>query len=115
LVYHILAKVALKQKELGEITVNRIHLLKSREINVILVSTPTHKSYYRNIDPELTKIIENTLSPILTQYMIKFYDYSKDNRFVDDDFYNCDHLNVIGADKFSRILDNEVLNEIKGR
>ena len=29
-------------------------------------------------------------------------------RFTDEDFYDADHLNVHGAEKFTRILDREV-------
>ena len=44
---------------------------------------------------------------------IPYYDYFKGDRFEESDFYDNDHLNFMGAEKFSKILDNETVSKIK--
>ena len=41
--------------------------------------------------------------------IIEYYDYCYDNRFVDEDFMDSSHLSEIGANKFSRIVKEEIL------
>jgi len=86
-----------------------IKILKQKSIEPILITTPTHRSYYKNLDVKIINIINNTVENITKHHKIKYYNYLKDDRFVDSDFYNCDHLNYNGAKKFSKILDDEVL------
>ncbi len=46
------------------------------------------------------------------KYGIKHYDFLKDKRFDDADFYDQDHLCQNGAKKFTRII-KEILSETK--
>jgi len=89
--------------------------LQRRNIRVLIVTLPTHKSYYSNIKTETKLLIKNTINSIIIKYNMQYYDYTIDNRFVDTDFYNCDHLNIDGANKFSKILYEELLLEKQNR
>lgn len=85
-----------------------IDYLSERNIKLILVTTPTHPSYYNNIPKNILNFIHSELEVITDKYNINYYDHLMDDRFIDTDFYNCDHLNVEGAEKFSKIFNEEV-------
>ena len=44
---------------------------------------------------------------------VEYYDYSTDERFIDEDFYDASHLTDIGANKFSKIVKEEVLSSLE--
>lgn len=94
-----------------KILVETIKYLKKRNIKIYLVTAPAHESYYKNINEKLLKTIYKEINNLTAIYKIKYFNYLKDNRFIVSDFYNCDHLNVIGAEKFSIILNDEVFNK----
>ena len=78
-----------------------------RDIKVILLTTPTHESYYSLLDSvHLNKTIE-TCEMLAQAYSNTTYlNLLKDSSFVADDFYDPDHLNTRGAEKLTKILDN---------
>lgn len=81
---------------------------KSRDIQLILVTTPCWHSYYDNLDKrQLDKMYELT-----NRYMEEsgaiYFDYLKDPRFEADDFFDSDHLSDIGALKFTKILNEDI-------
>ena len=39
---------------------------------------------------------------------IEFWDYSINNDFIKNEFFNPDHLNKKGAERFSKILDSRL-------
>lgn len=81
---------------------------KLRNIKLILITTPAWHTYYDNLDKrQLNKMYE----VIRKIPEVKYYDYLKDKRFVEDDFYDPDHLSDIGARKFTLILKSEVLDK----
>jgi len=49
------------------------------------------------------------LDDLCNKYRCKYYDYSNDERFIKTDFIDVNHLNFVGAEKFSRIVNNEIL------
>lgn len=87
-----------------------IELCYERGVALTLITPPTWYTYYENLDGEqLTKMYE-MIDSLQNKYsFINYYDFLRDKRFVADDFYDCDHLSNIGADKFSKIL-NTLLN-----
>lgn len=87
-----------------------IEVCKEKEITLTLITTPTWHTYYNNINKiQLSKTFEIIDSIQKEHPFVKYYNFLSDNRFVADDFYDCDHLSNIGADKFSKIL-NELLS-----
>jgi len=85
--------------------------LKKRNIKVYLITTPTHVSYFKNVNEKIFDMIFKEISKITSKYNTKYYNFISDIRFNDLDFYNCDHLNINGATKFSKILNEEVINK----
>lgn len=85
-----------------------ISYCKSRHIKLILITTPTWHTYYEKLDKKQLKKMYEFIYKIPDAV---FYDYLKDKRFVEDDFYDADHLSDIGAQKFTLILKKEVLDK----
>jgi hypothetical protein len=52
------------------------------------------------------------MNDLCLKYNAEYFDYFKDSRFTKGDFYDNDHLNYIGAGKFSRILDQDIVSKI---
>ena len=83
---------------------------RARDIDLILVTTPTWNTYYNSLDDrQLCKMYE-IIDDILSEYdNVSYFDYLKDPRFEASDFYDCDHLSAdIGARKFTRILRKDI-------
>lgn len=84
-----------------------IALCKDKDINVILITTPTWHTYYNGLNRvQLAKTHEVIDELLRNNEHIKYYDFLTDDRFVEDDFYDSDHLSNVGANKFSAILNN---------
>lgn len=86
--------------------------LLKKNITVVMVTLPTDASYYRNLDKDKSQLMNRTLVEFADKHQIKFCDYTKDPRFSIEDFTweMPDHMNALGAMKFSRILDKDVIN-----
>lgn len=95
---------------------SRLHqildLCNEANANLILITTPTWHTYYENLDKrQLAKMYEVIDSFQQENPLVKYYNFMTDGRFAADDFYDCDHLSNLGADKFSLILNDEVLDK----
>lgn len=85
-----------------------IETLKKRGIKIILFSTPVASTYSKFCDSAILLRNNKLINQIVSKYSNCFYkDYSTDSRFTIKDFGNNDHLNFIGARKFSSILNDE--------
>ena len=85
--------------------------LQRRNIQVALVGTPDPASYYDNLDPVKVRRMNEEMARFAQHHHIKMHNYMTDPRFSADDFTLkiVDHLNARGAEKFSRILDAEII------
>ena len=87
-------------------------LAKNQGAKLIILITPKYKTYNNCKNPVVTQEIESFLASIKQKYPnTEYYDYSNDKRFVDEDFYNASHLTDIGANKFSKIVKEEILDK----
>jgi hypothetical protein len=87
-----------------------IKTLKRKNIIPVIVTPPVFLTYSKFINKKKWSKIQVEIKDICSMYNINYYDYSTDSRFVKHDFLDNDHLNFIGAEKFSRILDTEILH-----
>lgn len=83
----------------------------------VLVTTPLLSEYndtVREKDPAFYDDFYGILDEITVATGVCYYDYSNDERFTGtyDLFFNTDHLNRAGAQKFTAILYDEVLREL---
>ena len=85
---------------------------RKRGIKLFLVTTPCWGSYTDNLNKEQLSKMYESLKVIQREFDFQYFDYLTDNRFVADDFFDSNHLSHIGAEKFTKIL-NEKIKEIK--
>ena len=76
----------------------------TNNITPILISTPTWKDYRSHLDCRQAPRTRKITDSIATRHNLKYFDYSDDSRFNEDDFYDADHLCDKGANKFTRLL-----------
>lgn len=83
-----------------------IKYCKQHNIELYFFSAPVYKTYIDNQvslkKRRVNKFIQNT---IIT-YKTKYFDFEKSHQFDLKDFSNDDHLNVNGAEKYSKIVDS---------
>lgn len=94
------------EKLLGEI----IELCIAANIEPVIITTPALNVYEENLDKRIYLEMQNTIAHFCKKYNIKYYNYMSDGRFSVEDFCDADHLNFKGADKFSRVLNQEILH-----
>jgi hypothetical protein len=83
---------------------------KEHNIRLILITTPTFHTYYETVDVKQLNKMYSTIEMIKNKYHLSYFNHFKDDRFVEDDFWDDDHLNDVGAEKFTRILNEEIKN-----
>lgn len=85
--------------------------LLKRKVTPVLITPPVYATYYNNTDAEIDKKNAEIIKALCTKYNCMYYDYTKDTRFEKRDFFDNDHLNFVGAEKFSKIVDEEILKD----
>ncbi len=86
-----------------------IKLAQAKKIKIIIYTSPAYKTYVRYADKNQL----NTTSSIIKQFSKKYsniyyHNWFTDQSFLATDFYDGDHLNEIGAKKFSIKLDSVI-------
>jgi len=83
-----------------------------RNISLVFLITPTYYTFRENIDQcqlsKMMKTIDDFVNNHSHCYLLSWFDHSD---FIETDFYDADHLNEIGTEKFS-IMVYEKLKEI---
>lgn len=92
--------------------INKCLLSKKK---VVAVVPPFHRAYNTRLSAERVKTFRQRMDWIHREYDICILDYSHDRRFAEEDslFVNCDHLNRVGAKKFTEILIKDIIQVIK--
>ena len=86
-----------------------IQTAKNRGIDVIIITLPVSDLYLRNISSGEYEIMQKELTKISENYDVQYFNFMNDSRFNYKDFSDYDHMNQIGANKFSALLKNEIL------
>lgn len=91
---------------------NFVNECVKRKIEVVFITLPAYQSYYKNVNPENLKKTTNAVMELCNKYNCRYFNYFEDQRFVLKDFKDDDHLNYIGAEKFSKILNEDIVSKI---
>ncbi|MGR7813230.1 hypothetical protein [Lacinutrix undariae] len=84
---------------------------EERNIKIILITTPTYKTYHENLNSEQLNLMINTNNEIATKYEnCTYLNLLSDSNFIAKDYYDADHLSEIGAKKLSLMLDQAIIN-----
>ena len=82
---------------------------KQRKIKLVLFTTPAWYSYRNLIDSRQFARMHELITRFLKQNEeTMYFDYLDDSRFTDEDFKDSNHLSDIGAEKFTKILCNDI-------
>jgi hypothetical protein len=84
-------------------------MLKQRNVSVVFITVPTQHTYYDHINLKSYQRMQDTIKQITEKCGVPYFNYLRDERFTTEDFINSDHLNSRGAEKFSRILNEDVV------
>lgn len=79
-----------------------IYLCRKKEVFPVIISPPLHKSYSDNVPMVIKKAYAEEKDRIINKNVL-FLDFSKES-FSNHLFYDCDHLNIKGANKFTDLL-----------
>lgn len=98
---------------LNQVSINSLgniaKLCQLNGIRLILVTPPAYISYRQNIEASrLAEIISEVEKLQSTYANISYSNYFDDPRFTASDFFDADHLNHQGAEKLSRLINNEI-------
>lgn len=78
------------------------------QIKVLFVTPPAYSSYIEHLDSLQLKRMYLELRNVVNTNEAQYVDMLRDTSFVEDDFFDTDHLNGQGADKLTRKL-NELI------
>ena len=71
-------------------------------VRFIVITPPCHDSYNVDVRQEGLDILHGMIDAVRTEYPIEYVDYLQDKEFrTDSIYYNCSHLNSVGADLFA--------------
>lgn len=77
-----------------------------KDISVLLLTTPVCSSYSSNVDSAQYALMVTTCREFGRRYNnVHYLNLFTDTRFDENDFYDADHLEVGGATKFTKIID----------
>jgi len=105
----------MKKENAGEIISSlrkTLGQLQKNGIRIFFVTAPVYKTYYSHFDPVRVNDNLAIIKELCRDFPVTYSDYSQDPRFGKEDFFDNDHLNHIGAYRFSRILDEELLSSL---
>ncbi|WP_279157961.1 DUF1574 family protein, partial [Parabacteroides goldsteinii] len=90
-----------------------IQFCEDKQIQLILVTTPTWHSYYEHLDKHQLDQLLSTAKELDNNHENVFYfNFLKDDRFNDNDFKDGDHLSEEGAEKFTKILKDSIRHKL---
>ncbi len=83
-------------------------ICKENHIRLIVITCPTHLAYRELLNQGQLSKMYSVLDSLHMECNFTYIDFSKDNRFIDEDFYDADHLNEKGAKKLSLMLNEYI-------
>lgn len=84
----------------------------AKNVDVLLLTTPTCYTYYNNVDSLQYNLMLQTCEKLDSSYTnVHYLNLFQDSRFVLEDFFDGDHLVIEGAVKLTHILDDYISNK----
>ncbi len=83
-----------------------IRFLNQNNITPIIVTAPCNKEFTKFLDEKINQYNLDFIQKMKKKYNLVYLNSLNDSRFKKTDFYNNDHLNIIGAEKYSKIIDS---------
>lgn len=86
---------------------------KENGVQLVLLQTPVVPAYSKRVPQDQLSFVSRLHENCRHDYGALLADFSNDDRFVDIDFFDSDHLSDVGADKFSALLVEWYRNQMK--
>ena len=84
-----------------------VKLCDDTDIKVLLMTLPAHKSYRDNLEQHQLELVVSAGDKMTKEYdHCTYLNLLNDDNFIEEDFYDADHLNRNGAKKLSIIVDS---------
>ena len=84
-----------------------IEFAEKNHASVFLLTAPAYKTYTAHLNPvQLTRTITAARQLAATYKNVKYFNLLEDHSFTKADFFDADHLNEIGAKKFTHKTDS---------
>lgn len=104
--------VALERwKEVVAVQNEFIDLCRKHGIEPVFITTPGWITYRSHLDPNQLRDMRNGVAWLVDNKKVRYIDFLSDKRFINEDFYDCDHLCDRGARKLSKILADTLRQE----
>lgn len=88
-----------------------IAIARAKNAKVIFYTNPAYETYVSNLNEEQLQKNYSTIKSITKSNVnVSYYDFLRDKSFDAKDFFDADHLNAIGAEKFSKKMDSIIIN-----
>ena len=81
-------------------------LLHSKCIKLILISPPHYWSCYDDVNTEQKSFLQEKINSYKNIFPFQYINMENDIRFVDEDYFDDAHLSNIGAEKFTKLLND---------
>ena len=86
-----------------------IEKCEEKNVSVLLLTTPVCSTYYDCVDSAQYSLMVNTCERLVRENNnVTYLNLFKDSRFVEDDFFDADHLETEGAAKLTKILNSYI-------
>ena len=93
------------QEQINEFTSylkDMARLCNLHKVRFIVITPPCHDTYNVNVRQEGLDILHGIIENVRLEYPIEYIDYLQDEDYrADSIYFNCSHLNSIGADMFA--------------
>jgi GTP:adenosylcobinamide-phosphate guanylyltransferase len=91
---------------------NIIEWCKNHNTKLIFLTFPAYCTYRDNLDKEQLNETINYMKYIDDKYnFVYYYNLLEDENFTEEYFFDADHLNVLGAIKLTKYIDELILDE----
>jgi len=96
-----------------DLVTNIVTRLKVKNIRFALIELPELSYYTDNLDPAKAALMEEKIKNFSKINQVAFYSYLNDKRFGLEDFTDMpDHLNTTGAEKISKIINQDIIEPV---
>ena len=86
-------------------------LAAARNARFLLLTTPMLKTYQEDMVPQVEDEMRAFVAKLQKEFPnVDYYDFTRDERFLPEDFHDASHLSESGTIKFSEII-KEILHE----
>ncbi|WP_284652325.1 D-alanyl-lipoteichoic acid biosynthesis protein DltD [Flavobacterium terrisoli] len=101
-----------EKKEIVNDLEDFIKTLKAKNITPILITMPCYEDYVKMLHKNVIKRSESDFKNLAEKFNLEYWNYLN-HPMKRTDFHDCDHLNINGAVKFSKVLNDRLKEKMK--